>query len=169
MSSKQIYYYLTTIGTEMPHEYISATTQLRTFPILLRLFLSNLNFLLDLLKINMRHLGIITIKDLGQLLESGAPGLNVEEVDKAELDEYPDRVDQRQVPVLRKILPRNWVSVTKMVSFVQRAGTYIQATYFPRTRDACTVRFIIITPLARSRYGKISSAYATSRPDQAME
>lgn len=101
----------------------------------------------------MRHLGIITIEDLSQLLESGTPGLNVEEVDEAELDEDPNRIDERQVPVVRKVLPRNWVGITSMVSLIQK-GRYIYLsgrTYFPRTRDACTVKFIIMTPLARRR------------------
>lgn len=66
----------------------------------------------------MRHLGIITIEDLSQLLESGTPGLDVEEVDEAELNEDPNRVDQRQVPVVRKVVPRNWVGITMMVSLV---------------------------------------------------
>lgn len=88
------------------------------FPILMRLLLGNLNLLLDLLEIYMRHLGIITIEDLSQLLESGTPGLNVEKVDEAELDEDPNRVDQRQVPLVRKVLPRNWVGITRMVSSV---------------------------------------------------
>ena len=83
-----------------------------------RLLLCDLNLLLDLLEIDMRHLGIITIEDLSQLLESGTPGFNVEEVDEAELDEDPNCVDQRQVPVVRKVLPRNWVGITRMVSLV---------------------------------------------------
>lgn len=101
----------------------------------------------------MRHLGIITIKDLSQLLESGTPGLDIEEVDEAELDENPNRIDERQVPVVRKVLPRNWVGITNMVSFIQKGPVHIffLKTYFPRTRDACTVKFIIITPLARRR------------------
>jgi hypothetical protein len=93
-------------------------TQSSMFPILRRLLLGNLNLLLDLLKINMRHLGIITIEDLSQLLESGTPGLDVEEVDEAELNKDPNRVDQRQVPVVRKVLPRNWVGIARMVSLV---------------------------------------------------
>lgn len=58
-----------------------------------RCLFGNFNLLLDLLEINMRHLRIITIEDLSQLLESGPLGLNVEEVDEAELDKDPDRVD----------------------------------------------------------------------------
>ena len=92
------------------------------FPILSWLLLCDLNLLLDLLEINMRHLGIITIEDLSQLLESGTPGLDVEEVDEAEFDEDPNRIDERQVPVVRKVLPRNWVGITNVVSFIQKGG-----------------------------------------------
>lgn len=63
------------------------------FPIFRRLLLRDLNLFHDLLQIDMRHLGIITIEDLSQLLESRTPGLNVEEVDEAKLDEDPNSVD----------------------------------------------------------------------------
>lgn len=108
----------------MPYGYIFTTTQSSTFPMIRGLLLGNFNLLLDLLEINMRHLGIITIEDLSQFLESGTPCLNIEEVDKAELDEDPNGVDQRQVPVVRKVLPCNWVGVTRIVSFVQIADLY---------------------------------------------
>ncbi len=36
-----------------------------------------------------RHLGLVAVDDLGQLLERGAPRLDVHEVDEAELDEDP--------------------------------------------------------------------------------
>ena len=110
----------------MPHGYLFTTTQSSMFLMIRRLLLRDLNLLLNLLEINMRYLGIITIEDLSQLLEGGTPSLNVEEVDEAKLDEDPNSVDQRQVPVVREVLPRNGVGVTRMVSLVQRVGTCIE-------------------------------------------
>lgn len=44
----------------------------------------------DLLKIDVGNIGVLTIKDLSDFLESGTLGLDVEEADEAELDEDPD-------------------------------------------------------------------------------
>jgi hypothetical protein len=96
-----------------------SSEQSSTLPKLRIFLLGDFNLLLDLLEINIGHIGIITIEDLSQLLESGTPSLNVEEVDEAELDEDPNSVNQRQVPVVRKFLPGNWVGVTRMVRLVQ--------------------------------------------------
>lgn len=109
-------------------------TKLSPFLVLHRLLFSDVNLLLDLLQINMCDSSIFTIEDLSQFLESGTTGLNVEEVNKDKFDEDPNLeesnhmlasrlhesrgawstygVDERQIPVVRKVLPRNRVGVT---------------------------------------------------------
>jgi hypothetical protein len=49
----------------------------------------------------MGHLSTIPIKDLCQLLKRRTPRLNIEEIDEAELDKDPDRVDEGEIPVVR--------------------------------------------------------------------
>ena len=45
--------------------------------------------LLDLVEVEVRDLGVVAVDDLGQLLERRAPGLDVHEVDEAQLQEDP--------------------------------------------------------------------------------
>jgi len=52
----------------------------------------SMKFLLDLMDIEMRDFSIFTIEDLGQLLESWASSLDVEEVNEGQFDEDPDLV-----------------------------------------------------------------------------
>ncbi len=47
------------------------------------------NLLLDLLEVDVGN-GVLAIEDLGDLLEGGSLGLNVDEVDPDELDEVPE-------------------------------------------------------------------------------
>lgn len=49
----------------------------------------DLGLLLDLVQVQMRDGGLVAINDLGQLLERGALGLNVHEVNKTELKTHP--------------------------------------------------------------------------------
>jgi hypothetical protein len=53
-----------------------------------------MNLLLNLMQINMCDNSIFTIKDPSQLLESRAPSLDVEEVNKEEFNKDPDSVDE---------------------------------------------------------------------------
>jgi hypothetical protein len=53
------------------------------------LLLVDLSLLLDLVDIDVANLGLITIDDLGELLEGGALGLNIHEVDEGEFEENP--------------------------------------------------------------------------------
>lgn len=48
-----------------------------------------MGLLLDLADVDVTDLSLITIDDLGQLLEGGALGLNVHEIHEAELEEDP--------------------------------------------------------------------------------
>jgi hypothetical protein len=45
--------------------------------------------LLDLVDVDVSDLGLVAIDDLGQLLEGGALGLDVHEVNEAQLQENP--------------------------------------------------------------------------------
>jgi hypothetical protein len=72
-----------------------------------------MNLLLNLMQINMCDNSIFPIKDSSQLLESRPPSLDVEEVNKEEFNKDPDSVDERQVPVVRQVLPSNGVGVAK--------------------------------------------------------
>lgn len=49
-----------------------------------------MKLLLDLVNINVRDFGVLSIEDLGQFLKSWATGLDVEEVDEEEFQEDPD-------------------------------------------------------------------------------
>ena len=49
----------------------------------------DLDLLLDLADIDVGNIGVVTIDDLGELLESGALGLDVHEVDEGELESDP--------------------------------------------------------------------------------
>lgn len=49
------------------------------------------DFLLNLVDADVGHLAVL-VEDLGKLLEGGAAGLDVEEVDEDELAEDPDLV-----------------------------------------------------------------------------
>jgi hypothetical protein len=53
-----------------------------------------MNLLLNLMQINMCDNSIFTIEDPSQLLESRAPSLDVEEVNKEEFNKDPDSVDE---------------------------------------------------------------------------
>lgn len=48
-----------------------------------------MRLLLDLVDVDMSDLGLVAIDDLGQLLEGGSLGLDVHEVDEAQLEEDP--------------------------------------------------------------------------------
>ena len=52
------------------------------------------DLLLNLIQINVCNGSLVAVKDLGQLLERGTAGLDVEEVHEHELDEDPDGVDE---------------------------------------------------------------------------
>lgn len=54
--------------------------------------------LLDLLKINIRHLRLVSVDDLGQLLECRALGLDIHEIDECELETDPEGVNDVQSP-----------------------------------------------------------------------
>lgn len=69
-----------------------------------RLHITVLNLLLDGPHIDVRD-SVLAIEDLGDLLQRRALGLDVEEVDEDELDADPERVEERQVPVVRQVLP----------------------------------------------------------------
>ena len=56
------------------------------------------DLLLNLFEIKMRNLCIVTVNDLGKLLEGRALGLNVHEVHEEKLDTDPDGVDDVQFP-----------------------------------------------------------------------
>ena len=53
------------------------------------LLLGELSLLLDLADVDVADLGLVAVDDLGQLLESGALGLDVHEEDEDELEEDP--------------------------------------------------------------------------------
>lgn len=86
----------------------------------MRLFLSDMDLLFDLLEIDMCHGRIFTIEDLSQLLQSGTTGFHIEEVNEHELNEDPNGIDQRQVPVMRQVLPGNRIRITGLVSFAPK-------------------------------------------------
>lgn len=56
------------------------------------------SLLLDLIHGDVADSGVITIDDLGDLLESRTTGLDVHEVDEADLTENPDAVDEVKSP-----------------------------------------------------------------------
>lgn len=57
--------------------------------LLVGLLLVDLGLLLDLVDVDLANGSILAIDELGQLLESGALGLDVHEVDEGELEEDP--------------------------------------------------------------------------------
>lgn len=67
--------------------------------------------LLDLVNVKVGDFGILTIEDLGELLERGALGLNVKEVDEEELEEDPDSVESDEIVVMREVFPRDGIGV----------------------------------------------------------
>ena len=50
----------------------------------------DVSLLLSVLKLDIGHVGVITIEDSGDLLKSGTLGFDVEEEDEDELDSDPD-------------------------------------------------------------------------------
>ena len=68
---------------------------------------------LDLLEIQASDLGFVTVDDLGELLEGGALGFDVHEVNEAQLTEDPACVDEVQLPavVLAEAVERERVHV----------------------------------------------------------
>lgn len=90
------------------------------------------SLLVSLMVLDVGDLSLITIKDTGDLLKSGALGLNVEEVDKYKLDGDPDlwsesvdslkqtwgkvsgqtySVEAPEVPVVREVVKSNGVGL----------------------------------------------------------
>lgn len=67
--------------------------------------LGGMDVLLDLVHVDVRD-GRVAIEDTGDLLESGALGLDVEEPHEDKLDEVPQSVEQREVPVMGQVVPR---------------------------------------------------------------
>ena len=65
-----------------------------------------MRLLLDLVDVDLSDLGLVAIDDLGQLLEGGALGLNVHEVNEAQLEEDPalegERVSKSSLAVAVK-------------------------------------------------------------------
>ncbi len=58
-------------------------------PVRFFLVLDRVDILFDLPHVDARH-GVHAVEDVGDLLQSGALGLDVEEVDEDELEEIPD-------------------------------------------------------------------------------
>lgn len=69
-----------------------------------------MDLLLHLVQVDMSN-GAVSIKDLGEFLEGGTFGFDVEEVDEDKFDEDPDCVDEREIVVMGKVVPCNWVGV----------------------------------------------------------
>ena len=70
--------------------------------------------LLNLMEIQMGNLSTLTIEDLGEFLESGTAGLDVEEVDEEELEEVPKGVEHAKGPgflLLLEVVPGDGVGV----------------------------------------------------------
>lgn len=63
-----------------------------------RLGLADLSLLLDLVKVDAGNLSLVTVDDLGELLQGGALGLDIHEVDKGKLEEDPAGVDEVELP-----------------------------------------------------------------------
>ena len=72
--------------------------------------MSELSLLLNLVKINVGN-SVLAIENLGNLLESRALGLNVEEVDEDKLDGIPESVEQHEVPVVGESGPSKLVGL----------------------------------------------------------
>lgn len=70
-----------------------------------------MRFLVNRIKIQMRNLGLIAIKDLSQFLKCRTTSLHVEEVNKEQLHENPNGIESGQVPMIRHFFPRNRVGV----------------------------------------------------------
>ena len=69
-----------------------------------------INLLLDLAHVNLGD-GAIAVKDAGHLLERGPLCLDVDKVDKDELQRVPDGVKQHKVPMVGQTLPGNLVGL----------------------------------------------------------
>lgn len=74
-----------------------------------------MDVLLDLVHVDVRD-GRVAVEDTGNLLESGALGLDVEEPHEDKLHEVPESVEQREVPVMGQVVPR------KLVGLAARGG-----------------------------------------------
>lgn len=72
--------------------------------------MSQVSLLLDLVDIDVSN-SVVAIEDLLDLLESRTLGLNVDKVDKDELEEDPDGVEEGEIPVARQVLPRDRVGL----------------------------------------------------------
>lgn len=53
-------------------------------------FRLGLDFLLNLMNVDMCHVSVVAIEDLGQFLQGWPSGFNVEKVDKKQLNKDPD-------------------------------------------------------------------------------
>lgn len=70
------------------------------FVVLSGLLLGDLSLLLDLADVDVGNVGLVAVDDLGELLESGALGLDVHEVDEAEFEEDPALCNFSSVSIL---------------------------------------------------------------------
>jgi hypothetical protein len=68
--------------------------------------------------------------------------------------QYRKRTNSR---ILLACCPRRLGSCSFFMLASSVTSSYLTETYFPRTKVAWTVKFMIIKPLARSMYGRISS------------
>lgn len=74
----------------------------------------SVEILLNLMEVQVRNLSTLTVEDLGEFLERGAAGLDVEEVDEEELEKVPDCVEHAEGPcllLLLEVVPRDGVGV----------------------------------------------------------
>lgn len=126
-----------------------------------RVVLREMQLLLDLLEVDVRH-GVLAVEDAGDLLEGRATGLDVEEVHEDGLAGVPEGVEEHEVPVVGEVLPRELVGLAVVVMLANRVTSMVTGrggeTYFPRARMAWTVMFMIIIPLARRWKGRTSRA-----------
>lgn len=72
---------------------------------------AKVNFLLDLGEIDVLDHGVVAVKDLCNLLQGGALGLDVEEPDEDELNGVPKSVEEHEVPVLGEVIPGDLVGL----------------------------------------------------------
>ena len=109
---------------------------------------------------------VITVEVLSDFLEWGVAGLDVEEVDDSEFDGEPDAVND-------VVLPANVVEGDGVDVLIEEDWSML-ATSFGKTmqkvysRAMSTDKNMTVMPLARMLYGRISTQYPTSNPDQAL-
>lgn len=73
---------------------------------------SELDLLLDLLEVDVGG-RVVSVEDARNLLEGGALGLDVEEVDEDEFAQVPDGVEEEEVPVVGHVVPGELVGLAK--------------------------------------------------------